>query len=323
MVVTSQHRIGNRLAPPAGEEAADIHVVIDNAIPPALTVAPGEVVAFDCPGLPLPPRATIDDLASIDPERPHTIIGPVAISGAEPGDTLVVEILEIELIQDYGHTLFVPGHGLLPDDFGVPHVHNFELPVGAAYTELRPGVRIPLNPFCGILGVMPQEPGVHPTTPPRSTGGNLDIRHLVPGTTVFLPVAVPGALFFCGDGHAAQGDGEVCVTGLETSVRATLRLGLDKTRTIPAPQFLVRKVLGVDAGAEGYYATSAPGPDLYECSQQAIRSMIEYLVDVRGLTREEAYVLCSLAVDLKINEIVDAPNWLVSAYLPLTVFAER
>jgi acetamidase/formamidase len=323
LTLSYEHLIGSPTAPPPSDSAhdpPDIHRVFDNAIPPVLTVPEGTIVAFECPGMALPPEAQVEDLAALDPDRPHTIVGPVAIEGAEPGDTLMVEILDVELIQNHGHTIIIPGLGLLSEDFPEPYVHNFTWEDGARTAELRPGVHVPLSPFCGILGLAPGEPGEHSTPPPRATGGNVDIRHLVPGTTLWLPVEAPGALFFCGDGHGAQGDGEVCITALETAVRATLRFSLDRRRKIQEPQFLTRSPLNVDAGAAGYYATSAVGPDLYACSQQAVRHLIEYLQFEHDLSRIEAYVLCSLAADLKINEIVDAPNWIVSAYLPLSVF---
>lgn len=307
--------------PPApGAETDAIHRIIDNSFPPIATVPSGVQVTFDCPGLPFPREATLLDLEAFDSSHPHTIVGPVAIEGAEPGDLLVVDVLEVALPRDYGHTIFVPGFGLLPDDFTEPHVHNFDFRDGGRYAELRPGVRIPLNPFCGILGVAPSAPGEHPTQPPYRFGGNMDVRHLVAGSTLLLPVEVEGAMFYCGDGHAAQGDGEVCVTGLEAAVRATFKFSVLKERSIPAPQFITRSPLSIDAGDAGYFATTAPAADLYESSQEAIRAMIGYLVEERGLTRAEAYVLCSLVVDLKISEIVDIPRWIVSAYLPLSVF---
>jgi acetamidase/formamidase len=303
-------------------ETSEIHRIFDNARPPAAAVANGDVVEFECPGLPLPPGAGVAEfLASLDPQRPHTLVGPVAVDGAMPGDTLAVEVLSVDLIADFGYTGFVPGFGLLPDDFDEPYIHEFALDPALGYTELRQGVRIPLNPFCGIMGVALGAPGQHVTMPPRRTGGNVDIRHLVGGSTLYLPVEVPGALFSCGDGHAAQGDGEVCISAIETAVRATLRLTVDKGKRVAGPEFHITAPLSVDPGPAGTYATSAPGPDLHECSRNAIRAMIVYLAREHGLTREEAYVLCSLVVDLKINEIVDAPNWLVSAYLPLSVFA--
>jgi acetamidase/formamidase len=135
-------------------------------------------------------------------------------------------------------------------------------------------------------------------------------------------VAVPGAGFFVGDGHGAQGDGEVCISALETAVEATIRLSVERSRTIHQPQFSTPGPLSVDGGEGGYYATTGIGPDLHECSRDAVRAMIETLVARRGLFWRQAYVLCSLAVDLKISEIVDEPNWVVSAYLPQSVFRD-
>ncbi len=294
--------------------------MIDNSLSPALTIESGDEVLFRCPGLPLPPAATLTDWETVDTSRPHTLVGPVHVNGAEPGDVLVAEIVEVRLPRTYGHATVVPGYGLLGDEVTEAHIHNFSWKEGASRVEVCSGVEVPLDPFCGILGVMPAEPGEHPTLPPRSTGGNIDIRHLSAGATLHLPVAVPGAGFFAGDGHGAQGDGEVCVSALETAVEARIRLSVDKRRSISGPHFATPGPLSVDGGEAGYYATTGIGPDLRECSRDAVRAMIEWLVTEHGLLWREAYVLCSLAVDLKISEIVDEPNWLVSAVLPLSVF---
>jgi acetamidase/formamidase len=189
-------------------------------------------------------------------------------------------------------------------------MHNFDLSDGAT-AELAPGVRIPLRPFLGIMGVAPAGPGAHSTIPPRAVGGNIDIARLTAGTTLYLPVQVEGALFSCGDGHAAQGRGEVCGTAIETALNATLRFGIATGRKLDEPAFRTG-----DA-----YVTTAVGPDLHDCSARAIDQMIDHLMAEHGLSPEQAYVLCSVAVDLAIEEIVDVPNWVVSAALPLNLFA--
>jgi len=148
----------------------------------------------------------------------------------------------------------------------------------------------------------------------------MDIRHLVKGSTLMLPVCVPGALFSCGDGHAAQGDGEICLTAIETAVRPTLRFTVVKGQDLPEPHFVLRSPASRPSEGKGYFATTATGNDLFDCAQRAVRYMIDHVEASHGLTREEGYVLCSIAVDLKISEIVNYPNWLVSAYLPLDVF---
>ncbi|MEZ5085243.1 MAG: acetamidase/formamidase family protein [Tessaracoccus sp.] len=323
---SAEYRIGTTTARgllEPGEDAPGIQRYIDNQTRPALTVPDGSTVVFECPGMPLPPGASLEHLAVIDPERPHAVVGPVYVEGAEPGDTLIVDIIDVSLAQNYGHTLFLPGHGLLPDDFSMPYIHNWSWEPGATHAELKPGISIPIHPFCGFLGTSPAEPGEHPTLPPRHTGGNLDLRHLVPGTRLYLPVEVPGALFYCGDGHAAQGDGEVCLTAIETGVHATIHLSLERGTRRTAPEFRTPGPLSVPSPRAGYHAMSAAGPDIYASSQEVIRRMIGYLTSEHGLSREEAYVLCSVVCDLKINEIVDAPNWVVTAYLPLDIFDDE
>jgi acetamidase/formamidase len=176
---------------------------------------------------------------------------------------------------------------------------------------------VPLAPFLGVMGVALSAPGEHSTIPPRAQGGNMDVKHLVAGSTLYLPVAVAGALFSCGDGHAAQGDGEVCITAIETTMSATLRLSLRRDHPIGGPE-LETPNAGAQAGR--HYVTTGIAPDLMEASKAAVRAMIAHLGTAHGLSREEAYVLCSVAVDLKISEVVDAPNWVVSAFLPQSLF---
>lgn len=214
----------------------------------------------------------------------------------------------------------MPGSGLLADDFDEFYVHVVRYIDKAV--EVKYGVRVPLEPFLGIMGVAPAEYGEHSTVPPRAVGGNLDNRHLRPGTRLILPVEVPGALFSCGDGHAAQGDGEVCGTAVETSVAATLRFSVLPGAEPDSPRALVGAPVErpVDSG---HLVTTGIGGDLYDGARQAVRSMIDVLVSEQGMTRQEAYVLCSVAADLKVSQIVNVPNWAVSTYLPLSVFTSK
>jgi acetamidase/formamidase len=159
--------------------------------------------------------------------------------------------------------------------------------------------------------------------PPRKNGGNMDIKQLTAGTVCYLPVWVDGALFSVGDGHGAQGDGEVCVTAVEMQATVTLRFDLQQGRGLPEPRFRTRGPIAAATNRGPHFATTAHGPDLFASAQQAIRYMIDHLVEERGLSREEAYIVASVAVDLKISEIVDAPNWIVSAVLPETIFGVR
>jgi acetamidase/formamidase len=221
----------------------------------------------------------------------------------------------------WGWNAVIPGFGLLGEEFSVPYVHHYKL--GRTHCEFRKDILIPYEPFCGVMGVAPREPGRLNTIPPRENGGNIDIRHLTPGARVVFPVLAPGALFSCGDCHSAQGDGEVNGTGIESPMTVTLRFHLMKGANIPELRFTTppgRKLTVTDEG--GYFVTTAHGPDLFKDAQQSIRYMIEHLTSEYNMTREQAYCLCGAAVDLKISEIVDAPNWIVSAYLPLSIFKQ-
>jgi acetamidase/formamidase len=247
----------------------------------------------------------------------HPLSGPIAIRDARPGDVLQIDILEL-VPGDLGYTAFSPGRGLLPEDFPEPYLKMWELDGISA--ELRPGVRIPLDPFLGVMGVALSEPGEHSTIPPRASGGNMDVKQLTAGATLYLPISIDGALFSAGDGHAAQGDGEVCITAIETTMSATLRFTVRRDRELRGPEFETTRPLSAATSAGPHYATTGIAPDLMEASKEAVRAMIRHLVRDRGLSREDAYVLSSVAVDLRISEVVDAPNWVVSAFLPLAVF---
>ncbi|HZS88796.1 MAG TPA: acetamidase/formamidase family protein [Chloroflexota bacterium] len=310
-----------------------VHRCWDNNLLPALTVDPGDTVTFttiDAGDGRIPPPSWAGNPGS-PPERGirpasvrsgHPLCGPVAIRGAQAGDTLAVEVLEI-VPDAWGWTDFAPDFGLLADEFEGRELIYWDLRGEKAVVRSddparRPmPVRLSQNPFCGVMGVAPAEPGEHSTTPPRSVGGNMDVRHLVPGSTLYLPVAVDGALFSAGDVHAAQGDGEVCGTGIECGARVTLRFGLQRSRRLSAPEYRT-----VEVRTPGpRYGTTGVAPDLMEATKQAVRGMITYLHDEHGFSRAEAYLLCSVAVDLAVSEVVDAPNWIVSAVLPLEVLA--
>jgi acetamidase/formamidase len=157
--------------------------------------------------------------------------------------------------------------------------------------------------------------------PPGTFGGNMDTRQLVRGSTLYLPVQVKHAMFSCGDAHGAQGDGEVCVTGIEAPMFASLRFTLDKSRSIPAPQYRAPAPLTPRVNSAPFYGTTGVGGDLYAAAQDAVRAMIDHITNTYALGREDAYLLCSLVVDLKISEVVDAGQYIVSAVLPEAVFS--
>jgi acetamidase/formamidase len=311
--------------PTTHELPADpVHFKWDVGNEPVLTIESGDTVSLesrDVSDNQLSASSTAKDVETLDWDRVYPLAGPIAVEGAEPGDTLAVEIVELRT-QDWGWTAIIPGFGLLPDDFTSPYLRVFDLTNGD-YAYIREDVAIPIEPFFGTMGVCPAGAQDQAVMPPGTFGGNMDTRQLVQGTTLYLPVEVDGALFSCGDAHAAQGDGEVCVTGIETPIGATLRFTLEKGRRIPAPQYLARGPLTPWANRGDWYGTTGVGPDLFAAAQDAVRAMIDYVSGRSGLSREDAYVLASLCVDLKISEIVDAGQYVVSALLPLNVFGPK
>jgi acetamidase/formamidase len=304
-------------------DASGVHYEWNNSIPPRLEIDPGDTVVFgtrDAADRYYSRASSHADILARGPFRGHPLTGPVRVSGATPGDALVVQILDVKPDADFGWTAIRPGRGLLPEaEFPKPFLQIWDLSDGT-FARMGAGVAVPIEAFPGVMGTALDEPGGHSTMPPRKNGGNMDIKQLTAGTTLFLPVWVDGALFSVGDGHAAQGDGEVCVTAVEMNARVTLRFDLERGRRLAEPQLRTSGPLAAGTNRGPHFATTAHGPDLFAAAQQATRYMIDHLVAERGLSREEAYILCSVAADLKISEIVDAPNWIVSAFLPANIF---
>jgi len=299
-----------------------VHFTWDAGNEPVLTIDSGDTVVLetrDVSDNQITPDSDTGSIAGLDWDRVYPLAGPIAVQGAEPGDTLAIEIRDLHP-RGWGWTAILPGLGLLPEEFPDPYLRIFDLTRGDV-TYLREDIEIPLEPFLGTMGVCPAGASARPVMPPGRFGGNLDTRQLVRGTTLYLPVEVAGAQFSCGDAHGCQGDGEVCVTGLEAPLYATLRFTLEKGRAIPAPQFRTAGPLTPRVNTAGFYGTTGVGSDLYRNAQDAIRAMIAHLTETYGLSGEDAYLLCSLVVDLKISEIVDAGEYVVSALLPEAIFA--
>ena len=305
------------------DDDANVHHAWDNSLDPALTVEPGDAVRFECRDAvdeQVGPDTTAEEFGNVSFDPVHPLTGPVHVEGAEPGDVLEVELLGFEH-KGWGYTGFMPGDmglGLLPEDFEDPGYHAWDLDGDVAH--FVNDIEVPLDPFPGTIGVAPAEDGEHDTLPPRDVGGNMDVKHLTEGSTVYLPVECEGALFSTGDCHAAQGDGEVCVTGIEAPMFVTARFDVRSDRDIEQPEFESDHPFTPTGEDEPMYGTTGIAPDLMDATKKAVRHMITHLHEERGLTRSEAYILCSAAVDLKISEVVDAPNWTVSAYLPESIF---
>jgi len=217
----------------------------------------------------------------------------------------------------WGWTANIPGFGLLADQFKDPaiHVWKYQPDLSAPALFGRWG-RVPLKPFAGTIGVAPAEPGVHSIVPPRRVGGNMDIRDLAAGTELYLPVEVAGALFSVGDTHAAQGDGEVCGTAIESPMTVALRFELTKKTPLAFPRFTTPGPVARHLDGKGYEVTTGIGPDLFAAARAAVSAMVELLAKRLGMPAVDAYMLCSVCGDLRVSEIVDVPNWVVSFYFP-------
>jgi acetamidase/formamidase len=292
----------------------------DNAVEPALEVESGEVILLhvrDASDEQIGEASTAADVAALDFAKVNPVSGPVYVKGAEPGDTLAVELLELHP-HGWGWTAIIPGFGLLAEEFPDPWLRISEVTEGAVRFSER--IVLPFRPFPGTLGVAPAEPGTHSIVPPSRWGGNMDTKHLNPGTTLYLPVGVEGALFSLGDTHAAQGDGEVCGTAIETAMEVTLRLSVRKDVHVDAPQYDVPAGGVAEHERSSYRVCTGVGPDLLEAARDAVRATIGWLGENHGLEREEAYAVTSVACDLRIHEVVDAPNWVVGCFIPASIF---
>lgn len=298
------------------------HIGWNNAIAPALTIAPGESVefeVFEASGGQLSPSSTVADVGTMDFGRVNPVTGPVFVDGAQPGDVLKVTLLGFKP-SGWGWTANIPGFGLLADDFKEPALHLWQYdPATLAPAFFGRFGRVPLKPFTGTIGVAMAEPGQHSIVPPRRVGGNMDVRDVAEGTELYLPVEVAGALFSVGDTHAAQGDGEVCGTAIESPMSVALKLDLIKGEKLAFPRFATPGPVTRHLDGKGYEVTTGVSPDLMQGARDAVRGMIDLLTRRHGMSPVEAYMLCSVCADLRISEIVDVPNWLVSLYFPRIV----
>lgn len=299
------------------------HVCWDNAIPPALMIAPGDEVAVqtvDAGNGQLTPQSTAADIARFDFDNVNPVTGPIYVDGAEPGDQLAITVLGMAP-SGWGWSANIPGFGLLAEDFPEPHLHHWHYdPMLARPVLFGAAARVPFKPLIGSIGVAPAAAGPHDILPPREIGGTMDIRDIGTGTVLRLPVVVPGALLSLGDTHAAQGDGEVCGTGVESAIDVELKIELVKETPLPSPVFATPGPVTRHLDSKGYDVTTGIGPDLMACAKDAVRRMVERLSGNFGIDPVEAYILCSVCGDLRISEIVDRPNWIVSLYFPRCVF---
>lgn len=280
----------------------------DAALKPVLTIESGETVimstvsggedAMPADGSPfIVPNALRAIHRQVSTRFPfHICTGPVAVRGARAGGVLEVRIKQVELHYDWGYNVIRPLAGALPDDFHERRLMHIPLDGSRMEARLPWGLTLPLKPFFGVMAVAPPANwGAIPTPPPRRNGGNIDNKELVAGTTLYLPVFCDGALFSVGDGHGAQGDGEVCITAIETGLVGTFELVARNDMTLEWPI----------AETPTHWITMAFDPDLDDCVVIALRAMLDLIERLGGLSREDAYTLCSLAADLRVTQVVN------------------
>lgn len=284
------------------------------------TVPANELVKIDIPDsstMQIHEDSTTEDLDHLDASKYDAAVGPIKVEGAKRGDVLEIEIIQVS-VGTWGWTTLAPDFGLIKNKF---ERRLIKWRLGGGYARavdgFLHGIAIPQRPFLGVIATLPSK-GNFDLIPPRKFGGNMDNRLLSSGAHIFLPVGVDGAMVSFGDPHASQGDGEVCGTAIETSAQLVTRFRVIKGRNIKTPRARVPTII-----EEESIMTSGVSPRLKIASMSAVKEMIKQLNSDYGLTEEEAYVLCSVAGNLKISEIVDEPNYVVSMTLPRKLLMTR
>jgi acetamidase/formamidase len=302
--------------------AEPTHSRWNRALEPRLTISSGDTVHMSCldaSGGQVKPGATVEDFLAIDRNRIHALTGPICIDGAEPGDVLEIQVLQVEH-RGWGWTSVIPGLGFLKDRFREPYLFHWTLDPEIT-RSLGPAI-VPLRPFCGVMGVAPAEDGEFRTRPPGPFGGNMDVRELCTGATLYLPVFNPGALFSAGDAHAAQGDGEVCINGIECPAEVSLRFHVHRHQALSGPLLESAESRSPDAPADAWIVVESD-PDAMLAARRATERMVDLLVCRWSFTPIHAYLLCSVTMKLRISQVVNEPMITVSAALPKCVLPTR
>ncbi|MGA2251978.1 acetamidase/formamidase family protein [Terracidiphilus sp.] len=301
--------------------AQPTHSVWDNSLSPRLRIASGDEVSIQCAdasGSQVHPGMTVEQYLAIDRTRIHALTGPIWIENSAPGDVLQIDILSTQH-HGWGWSSIVEGLGFLKDRFRTPYLFHWQLDAGQT-TSLFPAT-IPLRPFLGVMGVARADTGSFRTRPPGPFGGNLDVRELSAGATLYLPVFVPGALFSCGDGHAAQGDGEVCINGIECPLDVTLRFSLHKNQPLTSP--IVEAPAHIMNETTGKWLIVETGPSLEEAARAATSRMIDLLISRWNLSPHHAYILCSVAMKLRLSQVVNEPIHTITAAISKHILPAR
>jgi acetamidase/formamidase len=302
--------------------AEPTHSRWNRALEARLTIAAGDTVHMSCldaSGGQVKPGATAEDFMAIDRGRIHALTGPIYIEGAEPGDVLEIQVLRVEHL-GWGWSSVIPGLGFLKEQFREPFLFHWALDREVT-RSLGPAV-VPVRPFCGVMGVAPVQEGEFRTRPPGPFGGNMDVRELCTGATLYLPVLNSGALFSAGDAHAAQGDGEVCINGIECPAEVTLRFHVHRRQPLAGPLLESAESRSPDAPADAWIVVESSA-DALHAARAATERMVELLIAKWSFTPVHAYVLCSVAMKLRINQVVNEPMITVSAVMPKCVLPSR
>jgi acetamidase/formamidase len=304
--------------------AEPTHSRWNRALKPRLRIASGDTVHLECvdsSGAQVHPSMTLAEYLKIDRDRIHALTGPIFVEGAEPGDVLQVDVLELAH-KGWGWTSVVSGLGFLKQRFAEPFLFIWKLD-GEISKSIAPAV-VPLRPFCGVMGVAPAEDGEFRTRPPGIFGGNMDVRELCTGATLYLPVLNRGALFSAGDAHAAQGDGEVCINGIECPADVTLRFQVHKQRALPGPMVETPAARKLESDAEaGEWIVVESASDATAAAHAATSRMIDLLADRWGFSPVHAYLLCSVAMNLRLSQVVNEPIFTVSAAISKQILPAR
>ena len=298
------------------------HSLWDRTLEPRLHIEPGDQVHFECvdaSGGQVHPAMTVDEYQLIDRTRIHALTGPVWIEGAEPGDVLQIDVLATQH-RGWGWSSIIEGLGFLKERFRTPYLFHWQLD-GNETRSLSPAI-LPVRPFLGVMGVARAEDGSFRTRPPGPFGGNLDVRELCAGSKLYLPVYNRGALFSCGDGHAAQGDGEVCINGIECPLDVTLGFHLHKQQPLAGP--IVESSETVAPDTRGYaWVVVESAEDAVAAARGATNRMIDLLASRWGFSEAHAYILCSVALKLRLSQVVNEPMYTVSGAIAKSILPER
>jgi acetamidase/formamidase len=302
--------------------AEPTHSRWNRALEPRLTISSGDTVHMSCldaSGGQVTPGATVEDFLAIDRNKIHSLTGPIRIEGAEPGDVLEIQVLQVEH-RGWGWTSVTPGLGFLKDRFREPYLFHWTL--DREISRSLGSAIVPLRPFCGVMGVAPAEDGEFRTRPPGPFGGNMDVRELCTGATLYLPVLNQGALFSAGDAHAAQGDGEVCINGIECPADVSLRFRVHRHQPLSGPLIESAESRSPDAPADAWIVVESD-TDAIQAARRATERMVDLLIARWSFTPIHAYLLCSVTMKLRINQVVNEPMITVSAALPKCVLPTR